>query len=82
MAGNDPPDNTARGRHPEVANNRELLQKETIMANITQLGYLGLSIGDVNEWERFATHILGLQVSGQDDDGALLLRQEAVAAHR
>ncbi|SRR6266511_2523266 len=46
------------------------------MASVTQLGYLGLSVRDVNEWERYATHILGLQVSGQHDDGALFLRMD------
>jgi len=46
------------------------------MIRVTQLGYLGLSIGDINEWERFATQVLGLQVSGQDDDGAVFLRMD------
>jgi len=31
------------------------------MTSVTQLGYLGLSVSNVDEWERFATQILGLQ---------------------
>ena len=46
------------------------------MASVTQLGYLGLSVSDVNEWERFATQILGLQANGRDDDGSLFLRMD------
>jgi biphenyl-2,3-diol 1,2-dioxygenase len=32
------------------------------MASVTQLGYLGLNVSDLSEWERFATELLGLQV--------------------
>ncbi len=46
------------------------------MASITQLGYLGLGVSDVNEWERFATQILGLQANGRDESGALFLRMD------
>lgn len=44
------------------------------MASITQLGYLGLGVRSVDEWERFATQTLGLQVSERDDEGSLFLR--------
>ena len=44
------------------------------MASITQLGYLGIGVSDINAWEEFATQTLGLQLSGKDDDGTLLLR--------
>lgn len=44
------------------------------MERVTQLGYLGLSVSDVNVWERFATQTLGLQVAEQEPDGTLLLR--------
>lgn len=44
------------------------------MASITQLGYLGIGVSDINAWEQFATQTLGLQVSDKEDDGTLLLR--------
>ncbi len=46
------------------------------MTSVTQLGYLGLSVRDVNEWERFATQILGLQANGRDADGSVFLRMD------
>lgn len=46
------------------------------MTSVTQLGYLGLSVRDVTEWECFATQILGLQANGRGDDGALFLRMD------
>ncbi|MBI3325164.1 MAG: biphenyl-2,3-diol 1,2-dioxygenase [Nitrospinae bacterium] len=46
------------------------------MASVTQLGYLGLSVSDVSEWERFATQTLGLQANGRDEDGSLFLRMD------
>src|SRR5262245_44445776 len=46
------------------------------MASVTQLGYLGLSVSDINAWERFATQTLGLQISGRENDGTLLLRND------
>lgn len=46
------------------------------MANVTQLGYLGLNLKNVAEWERFATEILGLQAAGEASDGARLLRMD------
>lgn len=46
------------------------------MASVTQFGYLGLSVSDINAWERFATQTLGLQISGRKDDGTLLLRND------
>lgn len=46
------------------------------MTSVTQLGYLGLSVRDVNEWERFAANILGLQPNGRDPDGSLFLRMD------
>ena len=29
------------------------------MTGVTQLGYLGIGVRDVDEWERFATGVLG-----------------------
>ncbi|MCS6926791.1 MAG: biphenyl-2,3-diol 1,2-dioxygenase [Candidatus Binatia bacterium] len=46
------------------------------MAAVTQLGYLGLSVSNVDEWERFAESILGLQSNGRDGDGSLFLRMD------
>src|ERR1043166_4858262 len=46
------------------------------MASITQFGYLGISVSDINAWEQFATQTLGLQISGREDDGTLLLRND------
>jgi biphenyl-2,3-diol 1,2-dioxygenase len=46
------------------------------MASVTQLGYLGLNVKDLTEWERFATEILGLQPAGNAPDGALYLRMD------
>lgn len=46
------------------------------MAAVKQLGYLGLRVKNLGEWERFATEILGLQSLGQNADGALLLRMD------
>ncbi|HZP45675.1 MAG TPA: VOC family protein [Candidatus Binataceae bacterium] len=46
------------------------------MASVTQMGYLGLNVSDVAQWERFATEILGLQAAGEAPDGARLLRMD------
>jgi 2,3-dihydroxybiphenyl 1,2-dioxygenase len=46
------------------------------MERITQLGYLGLSVSDIKTWETFATQTLGLQISGREADGTLLLRND------
>ena len=46
------------------------------MASVTQLGYLGLGVSNVDEWERFAMQVLGLQANGRDDDGSLFLRMD------
>src|SRR5438093_11680629 len=46
------------------------------MMSVTQLGYLGLSVSNVDEWERFATQTLGLQANGREADGSLFLRMD------
>jgi len=46
------------------------------MASVTQLGYLGLSVSKLGEWEKFATSVLGLQLAGKTADGTLLLRMD------
>ena len=46
------------------------------MASVAQLGYLGLSVSKLDEWEKFATEVLGLQAAGTDAAGALFLRMD------
>lgn len=46
------------------------------MLSVTQLGYLGLSVSNVDKWERFATSVLGLQANGREADGSLFLRMD------
>ena len=46
------------------------------MASVTQLGYVGLSVNNVEEWEHFATDVLGLQSNGIDSEGNLSLRMD------
>lgn len=44
------------------------------MASVSQLSYLGFGVSNVGEWERFATEVLGMQISERRDDGSLMLR--------
>lgn len=46
------------------------------MASVTQLGYLGLNVSNLGDWESFATEILGLQIAGREADGTLYLRMD------
>jgi 2,3-dihydroxybiphenyl 1,2-dioxygenase len=46
------------------------------MVSVSQLGYIGLSVSNVDEWERFGTQVLGLQSNGRDADGSLFLRMD------
>jgi len=46
------------------------------MASVTQLGYLGLSVSNLAEWERFAAEVLGLQLGEKGSDGSLFLRMD------
>src|SRR6266436_1084567 len=55
-----------------MAANREGIR----MISVTQLGYLGLSVRDVNGWEQFGAQVLGLQPNGRDPDGSLFLRMD------
>ncbi|GIT02098.1 MAG: hypothetical protein CM1200mP27_07230 [Chloroflexota bacterium] len=41
------------------------------MAAVTQLGYVGLGVSNIEEWEHFATDILGLESNGVDEEGNL-----------
>ena len=49
------------------------------MSGISSLGYLGLGVKDLGEWEKFATTILGLQSAGTTEDGTLRLRMDEYA---
>jgi 2,3-dihydroxybiphenyl 1,2-dioxygenase len=46
------------------------------MASVSQLGYLGLNVSDLGEWERFATELLGLEVVDRKADGFFLRMDE------
>jgi 2,3-dihydroxybiphenyl 1,2-dioxygenase len=46
------------------------------MVAIAQLGYLGLSVANLEAWERFATEVLGLEISRREPDGSLALRMD------
>src|SRR5690242_7185224 len=50
--------------------------EEIAMASVTQLGYLGLSVSNPDQWEQFAAQVLGLQPNGRDPDGSLFLRMD------
>jgi 2,3-dihydroxybiphenyl 1,2-dioxygenase len=46
------------------------------MRGVTQLGYLGFEVSDLEAWETFATDVLGLGVAARGDDGAFSLRMD------
>ena len=46
------------------------------MANVTQLGYIGISASNLEEWEHFGTEVLGLQSNGVDSNGVLTMRMD------
>ena len=46
------------------------------MASVTQLGYVGISASDMDQWEKYATETLGLQLESKDEDGTLYLRMD------
>jgi 2,3-dihydroxybiphenyl 1,2-dioxygenase len=48
------------------------------MSAIQALGYVGLTVSDLDRWKRFATELLGLQAVSRDD-GALDLRMDTYA---
>ena len=43
---------------------------------ITQLGYVGFAVTDLEAWEAMATKVVGLPVSSRGDDGTLYLRMD------
>lgn len=46
------------------------------MASVSQLGYLVLKVSHLDAWEKFATDLLGLESSGRNEAGALMLRMD------
>lgn len=44
------------------------------MTAVTQLGYLGVGVKDLEEWAPYAEGTLGLEQAGRNPDGTLLLR--------
>lgn len=46
------------------------------MVSVTQLGYLGIGVSDLEAGERFGTQTLGLQNNGRNDAGALFLKMD------
>jgi 2,3-dihydroxybiphenyl 1,2-dioxygenase len=46
------------------------------MAEVTQLGYLGIGVYDLEEWRGYAESLLGLEVAGREPDGSMLLRMD------
>jgi 2,3-dihydroxybiphenyl 1,2-dioxygenase len=44
---------------------------------IRQLGYVGLTVTDLGEWESFATEVLGLESNGRGADGCLYLTNDS-----
>lgn len=45
-------------------------------AEITQCGYVGLSVSDMPAWTDFAEEVLGLQENGEAEDGSVFLRMD------
>ena len=44
------------------------------MTSVSQLGYLGFKVSNLDAWESFATQILGIESVGRNENGALMFR--------
>jgi biphenyl-2,3-diol 1,2-dioxygenase len=44
------------------------------MTSVSQLGYLGLKVSNLDAWENFATQILGIESVGRNESGGLMFR--------
>lgn len=53
------------------------VQNSEESAAITQLGYLGIGVSDLQRWKKFACDILGLQENGISADGGMFLRLDS-----
>lgn len=43
---------------------------------VTQLGYLGIGVSNVEAWKEFAGDVLGMQLNGETEDGSIFLRMD------
>jgi 2,3-dihydroxybiphenyl 1,2-dioxygenase len=43
---------------------------------VTQLGYLGIGVSDIDAWREFATSVLGMEIAENGADGSLFLRMD------
>src|SRR5216684_6056194 len=46
------------------------------MAAVSQLGYLGIGVSDIEAWKGFATGVLGLAIGEVGRDGAVRFRMD------
>jgi 2,3-dihydroxybiphenyl 1,2-dioxygenase len=46
------------------------------VANVTQLGYLGIGVKSSDEWESYSESLLGIKAASRDGDGTLFLRMD------
>jgi len=46
------------------------------MAEVTQLGYVGFGVSNIEAWKEFATEVLGVQINGSTEDGSVFLRMD------
>jgi biphenyl-2,3-diol 1,2-dioxygenase len=44
------------------------------MVSVSQLGYLGFKVSNLDAWEAFGTRILGVESAGRNENGALMFR--------
>lgn len=47
------------------------------MPGVTQLGYLGISVKDLDSWQGYATRLLGLEEVTRDSEGTLFLGMDS-----
>ncbi len=46
------------------------------MIQVTEMGYMGIGVKDLDEWKRFATEIVGLEVADDGEDDRCYLRMD------
>lgn len=54
----------------------KLVSNKPSISAVTQLGYLGLSVSDMDAWKDFSTDVLGMQLNGETEDGSVFLRMD------
>jgi 2,3-dihydroxybiphenyl 1,2-dioxygenase len=55
-----------------------IIEGESWMSTVTELGYVGIEASDLAAWERFGTALLGMQVGRRSDDTLTLRMDDAV----